>query len=799
MACCLLACVLSAPATASDCVPVDLPHIDWLASVNEDLNAGTLGNHASIVIGEDEHGAYYGMEWSSPKPTDLSLNSLDNVGVTGADTVALTLSASEPMTVDVWLGTNGDYCNQAWQNATIARAFVVGPTPQRFELTLADFVVNPASACNEELHEDALERMYSIVLLPSSLSGELNVYDISFCGPNVEPSWCSSAEARNVLRNGDFEDPTINQAIAQGAEGEPGAAAWFLEVPDWEHSVEPGYCRGMVIDGTQCFYWNDPVDAWMEQSVDWETLDAEVGDVVELSFWRQVSRADGARVAGKTIEFGAELRVADAIMDSLAISGGSDPALSRLSFTVAEEHIGLPITARFWASGNHGWTGYEEVQSVYLDHVVLVAESADRPLRAQGVCSPRAGPLSGPNVTVEFPDPSYYMAFDPPSGGFYYVDGIFRFGNEWAETNVSGGCYEVGFDWNARMWIESASPARIVVRFRGALVNEEGEIAHTDSDSGSPYGDGDWADEWYYIYPSGVSSRHIRIYTGYALGASSFWWPGAPAGFETQETFINGLIPGHQPLDDIEIDAVTLAKTNGAFRRISFLPYPAERDLYPGANIQIVNVKNVYKPFTIVPEGNTDIMPYKGPPIDQANLYSTKLVAWPRVPYFEDGYMCALTHVINRSWHRQSETTLEQIYLIGLIEAASEEDRVAELAQLALSWQYAPTSVVTAPGYVLSGYRIEEKAYHFAVTDSVQLPLVVDFASGADRPLVDPCLVIQGWPEGTPVHVSLNGQALELGTGFYYGFEDDVEGRTSLVVWINAECTTPTTIQIAAK
>ncbi|MFC2082051.1 hypothetical protein ACFLR0_02590, partial [Candidatus Bipolaricaulota bacterium] len=302
-----------------------------------------------------------------------------------------------------------------------------------------------------------------------------------------------------------------------------------------------------------------------------------------------------------------------------------------------------------------------------------------------------------------------------------------------------------------------------------------------------------------YVYPNGVSVRHVLIYTGYAPGASSFWSPGAPASFSTQETQIHGLLPAHQPMDNIDVEAVTLAKLDESYKRISFAAYPREEALYPGASIQIVNVLNPYKPFTIVPEGDTDIMPYWGPVSDQVNLYSTKLIAWPRVPVFEDGYMTAITHVINRSWYRQSETTLEQIYLMGLSATPSEADRVAELVQLARGWQYAPEAEVTGSGSSFDGYRDEEKAYHLSVEAVGSDPLRIVFSATQESPLVDPCLVIHGWTEDIPFQVSIGDVTLEPDVDYYHGFEDLPEGGAALVVWIRVTSPlTSTEIQITA-
>ena len=121
------------------------------------------------------------------------------------------------------------------------------------------------------------------------------------------------------------------------------------------------------------------------------------------------------------------------------------------------------------------------------------------------------------------------------------------------------------------MWIERQSPARKVVRFRGTVVDSEGTVAHTDVESGSPYGQGDWSDEWFYIYPDAVSVRAVKIYTGKTKDAVAFWgkpghsafWGVRGTIFETQETFIHGWVPELQPPDIIETEALTLISMDG--------------------------------------------------------------------------------------------------------------------------------------------------------------------------------------------------------------------------------------------
>jgi hypothetical protein len=390
-------------------------------------------------------------------------------------------------------------------------------------------------------------------------------------------------------------------------------------------------------------------------------------------------------------------------------------------------------------------------------------------------------------VRITFPHAAYDMRFDPPHvAGYFTPEGI-GFSNEWAETKSpekDGGDYgEVGFDRNAVMWIERQSPARKVVRFRGALVDPEGNPQHTDVESGSPYGPGDWADEWFYIYPDGVSVRVVKIYTGKTRDAVAFWgkpgyaafWGVRGTIFETQETFIHG-VRGLQPPDIIETEALTLVTMDGQYKRINYKPYPPDSSLFDPANIQMVNLKNKYHPFTIVTEGHVEIKPYYGPMEDHENIDKTVFITWPRLGRFEDGdYTSALSHVIKWDWHEKTENTLVQVYLLGMTDEPTEQQRVDKLVKLARSWQHAPELTLNGDGYRYDGYAIEEKAY--VVTDtSGYKDLHLSIRATPGKPLVNPVFLIKGAGRDKPFTLVINDSKV---SDHRAGYEGD-----NIVIWI---------------
>ncbi len=199
-------------------------------------------------------------------------------------------------------------------------------------------------------------------------------------------------------------------------------------------------------------------------------------------------------------------------------------------------------------------------------------------------------------VEVTFDLQPTSMRFNAPAYSCLVTENDIQYCNGFAETydprlipNAIETSFEPAFDdFNeyARLWIASENEARIIVRVRGALVSDEGKlIAHADIDSHSPHGKGDWVDEWYYIYPDGTHTRHVKIYTGLAAQSLPFGSDREPprAIHEFMEAMVLGK-QGRTPSDDLETEAITLIKTIGDYsedvlsggrsRSFAFSPYP---------------------------------------------------------------------------------------------------------------------------------------------------------------------------------------------------------------------------------
>jgi hypothetical protein len=397
------------------------------------------------------------------------------------------------------------------------------------------------------------------------------------------------------------------------------------------------------------------------------------------------------------------------------------------------------------------------------------------------------------------------MSFDLPWHYCIVTENGLKFANfapetydprNWEGTGANAS-FEVGMDEHAkyvRVWIEHASDARIVVRLRYALCNSQSEIAHSDIPSGSPYGNGDWGDEWCYIYPDGTYLRHMKVYTGLASMSLPFGFNREPPQIvhEFMESIIIGP-PGHNPTDDINTtNTLNLYKMigdhtgevipEGIGTSISYNPCPDDYGSFKDANIMVINTKSEYKPFTIALPYGIRTQPYT-PSDDSKDPFET----WRGYPEPSIGYIAAIGHMLNY-WHfRRTENTLEQLYLHGI---TNEKDPQAGLVDLAWSWIVAPRLEMTGfkPDYLKFTYDQAQKTYIVPRTSTG--PEKMDFSvapyenMNAPMRIVNPAFVIKNWNDTiNGIVVKVDNAILEAGKDFRYGFEQTDSGN-DLVIWM---------------
>jgi len=351
--------------------------------------------------------------------------------------------------------------------------------------------------------------------------------------------------------------------------------------------------------------------------------------------------------------------------------------------------------------------------------------------------------------------------------------------------------FEPGMDRQGRYvraWIEHQSDARIVVRIRYALANNLYDIAHPDIPSGSPYGKGSWADEWFYIYPDSTHIRHMRIYTGLAPFSLPFGFDRVPPKVvhEFMESVVRGQ-PGHKPTDDIDIEALTLVRLFGSHSedvipegdstKISYKPYPEGFGEFRDASIMLINLKTQYKPFTIGMPYGVRVQPYmpEGP---LPHVFQT----WGYSP--QRGYTAALGHMLNYWHYRRTDNTLEQVYLHGMTNAA---DPVQELVSLGWSWYGEPVLQMEGvkADYNEFLYDPTQKAYN--VPRQGRGPVELKFSlvdPDLSNPLciINPTFIVKDWD--TPgVELKVDGKTVKQAKDFRIGYEETHTG-SDLICWL---------------
>lgn len=450
-------------------------------------------------------------------------------------------------------------------------------------------------------------------------------------------------------------------------------------------------------------------------------------------------------------------------------------------------------------------SGYAKLSTPRLETPVA---PVNRQFAAVGPAQPvRRPPHEQGTIKVTFDLLPTTMSYDLPTFFFMVTENGIKFTNfavetydprHWMATGAAASFEPLQDQANryVRVWIQHQSAARIVVRKRYALCNNEEQIAHPDIPSGSPYGEGDWVDEWVYIYPDGTNLRHMKIFTGLAPMALPFGYARTPPKvvYEFVESAVQGL-PGHMPTDDIELAALTLVRLigdhteiflpEGRATTVSYKPYPEAFGDWRDANILLVNLKAKYKPFTIGLPYGVRIQPYLP---DGPLRYVFDTFGW--TPGTNRPYFTSLAHLLNYWHYRRTDHTLEQIYLQGMTNA---DDPVKQLVSLVWSWIAGPRLHMEGlkPSYTVFTYDPAQKAYIVPrkgwgpVALEFTLEQDRDFRKRAPNSIVNPVFIVKDWGEAD-FRLQIDSKPVLQGENFRVGYEESPTGK-DLIVWLKME------------
>jgi len=384
-----------------------------------------------------------------------------------------------------------------------------------------------------------------------------------------------------------------------------------------------------------------------------------------------------------------------------------------------------------------------------------------------------------PDIVVTFAHKKYAMVFWKGTNynmNLVTENGIW-IGDQSAETFGDMGCMEHMSDKQNRyshVRLIENNPARVVVHWRYALTDVLYQIANIDPVTNW----GDWADEYYTIYPDGIAIRHFIVHgeeDDYSI---------------TEPTLFTN--PRQKPEDNIDLAAVTLANLKGQSSTHSYETWPGDeqgcfKEAVTDPVIALLNVKANAKPFYIYEHG-THIGPYGGGirEIDYRLSRFHWRNHWPVSQIPCDGRFVLANDRVSSSaivsaepllTRRKEDKALEGRFILGITDKPLEQ-----LIPFAKFWLMPPEIRMDIDDFVYKGFDKNDRAYHFVKNGKVSKTLKFTINANALNPLVNPVFVIENWGNSR-VECTLNGVRLKNPDTFKYGLQRTANSK-KLVVWL---------------
>ena len=354
------------------------------------------------------------------------------------------------------------------------------------------------------------------------------------------------------------------------------------------------------------------------------------------------------------------------------------------------------------------------------------------------------------------------------------------YSNEFNETwGTSGGqgCQEPMSDKEAytnHARIIENTDARVVIHWRYPLLDVLHVFANVDEETGW----GDWSDWYYYIYPDGVATKLMNLWTH---GERNHEWQESMAIFG----------PNQHPEDIIETEvALTMVDLEGNYVEYSWEGGPPDNVEEPENKvIQHINYKGEYDPVTI---GE----------FEGSNVYGGELTPyavfptwnhWPVSQMPSDGRYASfpdrtahssLTHVGLPTY---AEDFGDRPYQQKILMEGMLNQEPLGLIDLAKSWLNAP-SVTPVRGCESLGYNQVERAF---IINAIEEDMVLKVEASEQQPLVNPCFVIENWAMNSPASLAVDGQGKTSGPDVRQGVVRDTDGSWKLVVWFRLNAKDP--------
>jgi hypothetical protein len=375
---------------------------------------------------------------------------------------------------------------------------------------------------------------------------------------------------------------------------------------------------------------------------------------------------------------------------------------------------------------------------------------------------------------------SNYNAHLVTEKGFWFNNG---FNEGW---NHHGSCEPMSDKQTRHSHVKvlENNQARVVVQWRYALVDNWYEFAFYDPATGW----GDWTNETYYIYPDMVAVREDVLMSN------------APrAQHEWQESMVVPG-PGQRPDDLLEFAALTLGNNEGEFHTYSwenetpphFPPDPKN------PNIQLVNMKSEYKPFSILrPQDNPSIDVYSGEIRRDVSVFPW-WNHWPVAQKPTDGryamYQDRPSHSSLSHWfwdhYKVTERSMTKLMLTGFTNKEAQD-----LLPISKAWASPAKIKVSGASAVTAVYEQSERAIIIDLKQDVK-SISLEIQGSEESPVFNPVFRINGWGN-KGIKLQIDGKAFERGKDFRFGYRQNLDS-IDLVSWVRFESTSTVKVVITA-
>jgi len=396
-----------------------------------------------------------------------------------------------------------------------------------------------------------------------------------------------------------------------------------------------------------------------------------------------------------------------------------------------------------------------------------------------------------PDIVVRFPDSPVRYVFWRGTG---YIPAVVSENGIWMtdqslESWGPGECFEAMGDKQTRyshVRIIENTPARCVIHWRYALASINHVILN-ENESGW----GDWADEYWTIYPDGIAVRKQVLWSkNYSRDFGTY---------QFQETiFFNQ--PGTRPQDNVNLEAISFCDMDGHKTSYSWengIPKKFDQPQYQP--IQLVNFKSNYKPFSIYdPKRITRPFGFGFMPD-----YSTFPCwnHWPVQQTPSDGRNVVVSDKPSHSSLTESNGQIQIVekgpnntYLASSIIGMT-TNPIETLIPLAKSWNYPALLNSDSPEFISKGYDKYQRSYVLKANSPKAKELRLRVNASTTSPLQNLALDIENWDAGNP-RISLNGKLLKesenYSIGRIFGLE---ENKTVLFIRIESSNNIDLTIQ----